>query len=53
MTEANQHLVPNHYVRKQTLVGTERYVTFEIKELEEQVLGAEERQLAFRWVDRL
>ena len=45
VTKANQHLVPDHYVRKQTLVGAERYVTPEIKELEEQVLGAEERQL--------
>ncbi len=33
VTKANQHLVPDHYVRKQTLVGAERYVTAEIKEL--------------------
>ncbi len=46
VTKANQHLVPDHYVRKQTLVNAERYVTGEIKELEEQILGAEERQLA-------
>ncbi len=46
VTKANQHLVPDHYIRKQTLVSAERYVTAEIKELEEQVLGAEERQLA-------
>jgi DNA mismatch repair protein MutS len=46
VTKANQHLVPDHYIRKQTLVNAERYVTPEIKELEEQVLGAEERQLA-------
>ena len=46
VTKANQHLVPEHYIRKQTLVNAERYVTPEIKELEEQVLGAEERQLA-------
>ena len=46
VTKANQHLVPDHYVRKQTLVNAERYITGEIKELEEQVLGAEERQLA-------
>ncbi len=45
VTKANQHLVPDHYVRKQTLVGAERYVTPEIKELEEQILTAEERQL--------
>lgn len=46
VTKANQHLVPDHYIRKQTLVNAERYVTPEIKELEEQILGAEERQIA-------
>ncbi|MFP3940279.1 MAG: DNA mismatch repair protein MutS [Thermoanaerobaculia bacterium] len=46
VTRANTHLVPEHYIRKQTLVGAERYVTPEIKELEEQILSAEERQLA-------
>ncbi len=46
VTKANQHLVPDHYVRKQTLVNAERYITPEIKELEDEVLNAEERQLA-------
>jgi DNA mismatch repair protein MutS len=46
VTKANASRVPDHYIRKQTLVGAERYVTPEIKELEEQVLSAEERQLA-------
>ncbi|MDY7095929.1 MAG: DNA mismatch repair protein MutS [Acidobacteriota bacterium] len=46
VTKANQHLVPEHYIRKQTLVNAERYITPEIKELEEQILGAEEKQLA-------
>ncbi|MCB1053885.1 MAG: DNA mismatch repair protein MutS, partial [Acidobacteria bacterium] len=46
ITKANQHLVPDDYIRKQTLVNAERYVTPEIKELEEQILSAEERQLA-------
>jgi len=45
VTKANQHLVPEHYIRKQTLVNAERYITPEIKELEDQVLTAEERQL--------
>ena len=55
VTKANQHMVPEHYVRKQTLVNAERYVTPEIKELEEQILGAEERQLALEqeYFDRL
>jgi DNA mismatch repair protein MutS len=46
VTKANAHLVPEEYIRKQTLVNAERYVTPEIKELEEQVLSAEEKQLA-------
>src|SRR5215210_4695586 len=46
VTRANQQRVPADYIRKQTLVNAERYVTPEIKELEEQILSAEERQIA-------
>lgn len=46
VTRANQDRVPADYIRKQTLVNAERYVTPEIKELEEQILAAEERQIA-------
>ncbi len=46
VTRANQEKVPADYIRKQTLVNAERYVTPEIKELEEQILSAEERQVA-------
>ncbi|MEA2600198.1 MAG: mismatch repair protein MutS [Acidobacteriota bacterium] len=45
VTRANQERVPADYIRKQTLVNAERYVTPEIKELEEQILSAEERQV--------
>lgn len=45
VTRANQERVPPDYIRKQTLVNAERYVTPEIKELEEQILSAEERQV--------
>ncbi|MBX2972078.1 MAG: DNA mismatch repair protein MutS [Flavobacteriales bacterium] len=38
--------VPPDWVRKQTLVGAERYITDELKTLEEKILGAEERILA-------
>ncbi len=38
--------VPAEWVRKQTLVGAERYITDELKTLEERILGAEERMLA-------
>jgi DNA mismatch repair protein MutS len=46
VTRANQHLVPDDYIRKQTLVNSERYITAELKELEEQILAAEESQVA-------
>ncbi len=45
VTRANERRVPEDYIRKQTLVNAERYVTPEIKELEEQILSAEERQV--------
>ena len=39
-------LVPQEYIRKQTLANGERYITPELKELEEKVLGAHDRILA-------
>ena len=38
--------VPAEWIRKQTLVGAERYITAELKHYEETILGAEERILA-------
>ena len=38
--------VPPEWIRKQTLVSAERYITQELKEYEEKILGAEERILA-------
>lgn len=35
--------VPEHWIRKQTLVNAERYVTPELKELEERILGADDK----------
>src|SRR5690606_19684699 len=43
VTRAHLDSVPSDYIRKQTLAGSERYVTPELKEYEEKVLGAEER----------
>ncbi len=43
VTKANTHLVPSDYVRKQTLVNAERYITPELKEYESLVLNAQER----------
>ena len=42
VSNASKHLVPDHYIRKQTLVNNERYVTEELKELEESILTAED-----------
>ena len=43
VTKPNLHLVPDDYIRKQTLVSAERFVTPELKEKETQILGAEEK----------
>ena len=43
VTNSFKDLVPPDYVRKQTLVGAERYTTPELKELEDTILGAEDR----------
>ncbi len=45
VTQANSPLVPDNYVRKQTLANAERYVTPELKEYEALVLNAEQRLL--------
>lgn len=48
--------VPDHYVRKQTLVNSERYITDELKEYEEKILGAEEKILVIEqrlWTELL
>ena len=41
--------VPEHYIRRQTLANNERYITPELKELEEQVLTAKERCTALEY----
>ena len=43
VSNANKHLIPSDYQRRQTLTGGERYVTPALKEYEEKVLGATER----------
>ncbi len=46
VTKSNYHLVPNNYIRKQTLANCERFITQELKDLEEKILGAEEKLIA-------
>ncbi len=43
ITRANFHLVPEDYIRKQTLANAERFITPELKEYESKALGAEEK----------
>ena len=46
VTNMNKNLVPDNYIRKQTLVNAERYITPELKEMEDKVLSASERLTA-------
>ncbi len=46
VTNMNKNLVPDNYIRKQTLVNAERYITPELKEMEEKVLSASEKLTA-------
>ena len=45
ITKSNLERVPSDYIRRQTLVNAERFVTAELKEKENVVLGGEEREL--------
>ncbi len=46
VTKANLHLVPSDYIRRQTTVGGERYVTEELRAKEKEIFHAEENALA-------
>ena len=43
VTNSYQHLVPDDYIRKQTLANAERYTTPRLKELEDSILNAEDK----------
>jgi DNA mismatch repair protein MutS len=55
VTKSNLGNVPERYVRKQTTVGGERFVTPELKEMESKILGADEkaRQLEYQLFQNL
>ena len=55
VTKPHLSKVPDDYMRKQTLVGAERFITPELKEYEEQILGAEEKisALEFELFDKI
>lgn len=49
VTNSFKELVPDNYVRKQTLANAERYITQELKELEDLILGAEDKLYALEY----
>ena len=49
VTKSNLSLVPDRYIRKQTLTNGERYITEELKNIESQVLGAEEKVVTLEY----
>ncbi len=49
VTKSNYEMVPETYIRKQTLANCERYITEELKELENTVLGAEEKLMGLEY----
>ncbi len=49
VTRPNLSMVPKDYVRKQTLANAERFITQELKEMEEKVLSAQEKSLALEY----
>src|SRR5256714_1092491 len=46
VSKSNLSRVPSDYIRKQTLVNAERFITPDLKELEEKIVGAEEKSIA-------
>ncbi len=49
VTKSHLAKVPGHYIRKQTLTNSERYITEELKELEERILHAQERRIELEY----
>jgi DNA mismatch repair protein MutS len=49
VTKSNLLSVPDYFIRKQTLSNSERYITPELKRLEDMVLGAEEKLIALEY----
>ena len=49
VTRANLHMVPERYLRKQTLANAERYYTPELKEMEEKILSADDMRKSLEY----
>lgn len=49
VTNSYKNLVPDNYMRKQTLANAERYITPELKEMEDMILGAQDKLTALEY----
>lgn len=49
ITKSNLSLVPEDYIRKQTLSNGERYITPELKDMEDKILGAEDKLMTLEY----
>lgn len=49
VTKSNLSMVPERYIRKQTLANCERYITEELKKVENEILGAEEKVITLEY----
>lgn len=49
VSKSNIGKVPENYIRKQTLVNAERYITPELKEMEENILGAQDKMIELEY----
>jgi len=49
ITKSYYNLVPDYYIRKQTLANCERFITNELKEVEATILGAEEKSVSLEY----
>ncbi len=49
VTNSYKNLVPDYFMRKQTLANAERYITPELKELEDMILGAEDKLVTLEY----
>lgn len=49
VSKGNIKFVPDYFIRRQTLSNSERYITPELKEMEEKILGAEDKMIALEY----
>jgi len=49
ISNANKAAIPEHFIRRQTLVNCERYITEELKSMEEKILGSEQKLVSLEY----